>query len=97
MQFMPATWKAYGEGDINSNRDAIRAAARYLKRNGAPDNMRNALWNYNHDYRYVDAVTLYAEVMRSNERMYRSYHGWQVYYLTSSGDVWLPEGWSSTS
>ena len=97
MQFMPATWKAYGEGDINANKDAIRAAARYLQRNGAPGNMRNALWNYNHDYRYVDAVTLYAEVMRSNERMYRSYHGWQVYYLTSSGDVWLPEGWRSAS
>src|SRR3990170_162129 len=25
MQFMPGTWAAYGEGDINSNRDAIRA------------------------------------------------------------------------
>jgi hypothetical protein len=97
MQFMPATWNAYGEGDINSNRDAIRAAARYLQRNGAPGNMRNALWNYNHDYRYVDAVTLYAEVMRADERMYRGYHGWQVYYLTSQGDVWLPEGWSKST
>lgn len=97
MQFMPATWKAYGEGDIDSNRDAIRAAARYLQRNGAPGNMRQALWNYNHDYRYVDAVTLYAEVMRADERTYRGYHGWQVYYLTSQGDVWLPEGWTKTS
>ncbi|MBW3651834.1 MAG: lytic transglycosylase domain-containing protein, partial [Actinobacteria bacterium] len=36
MQFMPATWKGYGNGgDINSNHDAILAAARLLKRNGA--------------------------------------------------------------
>ena len=95
MQFMPATWAAYGEGDINSNRDAIAAAARYLKRNGAPADMRKALWNYNHDYRYVDAVTLYAEQMAADARAYHGYHGWQVYYLTTSGDVWLPEGWES--
>ena len=95
MQFMPATWAAYGEGDINSNRDAIAAAARYLKRNGAPGDMRKALWNYNHDYRYVDAVTLYAEQMAADPRAYVGYHGWQVYYLTTTGDVWLPEGWES--
>ena len=34
MQFLPATWAAYGEGDINNPRDAIMAAARYLQRNG---------------------------------------------------------------
>jgi membrane-bound lytic murein transglycosylase B len=27
MQFMPATWDAYGEGDIDDPRDAILAAA----------------------------------------------------------------------
>jgi hypothetical protein len=93
MQFLPSTWQQYGAGgDINSNRDAILAAARYLQRNGAPGDMRRALWNYNHDYRYVDAVTAYAELMAADERAYLGYHAWQVYYLTVNGDVWLPEG-----
>ena len=93
MQFLPKTWEAYGEGDINSNRDSIRAAARYLKRNGAPADMRNALWNYNHSYLYVDAVTAYAEQMRSNEGAYFGYYHWRVYYRTTNGDVLLPEGY----
>ena len=39
MQFMPATWEAYGGGgDINDTHDAIRGAARYLAaNNGAND------------------------------------------------------------
>ena len=97
MQFLPKTWEAYGEGDINSNRDSIRTAARYLKRNGAPGNMRNALWNYNHSYLYVDAVTAYAEQMRAAERAYFGYYHWQVYYRTTNGDFLLPEGYPERS
>jgi hypothetical protein len=93
MQFMPATWAAYGEGDINSDRDAIRAAARYLKANGAPGSMAGALFRYNQSQRYVRAVTAYAEVMRADPDAYRGYYGWQVYYLTTSGDVLLPVGY----
>lgn len=93
MQFMPATWAAYGEGDVNDAGDAIRAAARYLAANGAPADMPNALWNYNHSPRYVDAVTAHAERMAVSESAYRAYWGWQVYYVTVDGDVWLPEGW----
>jgi membrane-bound lytic murein transglycosylase B len=95
MQFMPATWAAYGEGDINSNKDAIDAAARYLKRNGAPGDMRNALWNYNHSDRYVEAVTLYAEQMLADERAFLGYYHFQVYYWHTSGDLWLPVGWTN--
>jgi membrane-bound lytic murein transglycosylase B len=110
MQFLPSTWEAYGEGDINSNRDAIRAAARYLKRNGAPERMANALFNYNRSDRYVRAVTLHAEVMLADERAssgaranggapgaYRGFHQWQVWYRLPDGDVLLPEGWSNTA
>lgn len=93
MQFMPGTWAAYGEGDVNSDRDAIRAAARYLKANGAPANMPNALFRYNNSQRYVRAVTAYAEVMRAEPDAYRGYHGWQVYYLTTKGDILLPVGY----
>ncbi|HEV8535419.1 MAG TPA: transglycosylase SLT domain-containing protein [Candidatus Limnocylindria bacterium] len=95
MQFMPATWAAYGEGDVNSDRDAIRAAARYLRANGAPGRMSNALFRYNQSERYVRAVTAYAEVMRAEPDAYRGYYQWQVYYLTTRGDIFLPVGYGS--
>lgn len=95
MQFIPGTWAAYGEGDINDNRDAIRAAARYLKANGAPERMDNALYRYNPTDHYVQAVTLYAEEMRRDERAYLGYYHWQVYYFTVKGDVLLPVGYQS--
>lgn len=96
MQFLRATWDQYGEGgDINSYRDSIRAAARYLKRNGAPGDMRNAVWNYNHSDLYVDAVLAYAERMAASEAAFRSYYHWQVYYVTTAGDVWLPVGYGA--
>ena len=96
MQFLPATWKQYGAGgDINSYRDAIAAAARYLKANGAPGDMRNAVWNYNHSYLYVDAVLAYGDRMKADEAAYRSYYHWQVYYVTTAGDVWLPVGYGT--
>jgi hypothetical protein len=95
MQFIPSTWAAYGEGDVNSNRDSIRAAARYLKANGAPGNMANALFRYNQSQRYVRAVTAYAEVMRADPGAYRGYYHWQVYYLTTGGDNLLPVGYGS--
>ena len=107
MQFIPSTWEAYGEGDINSNRDSIRAAARYLRHNGAPERMPNALFAYNRSDRYVRAVTLHAEVMIRDQQAsagvtppseppgaYRGYHQWQVWYRLPDGDVMLPEGWS---
>jgi membrane-bound lytic murein transglycosylase B len=93
MQFMPATWARYGDGDVNSDRDSIRAAARYLRANGAPGNMANALFRYNQSQRYVRAVTAYAEVMRADSDAYRGYYHWQVYYLTTRGDILLPVGY----
>ena len=93
MQFMPGTWAAYGEGDINSNRDSIRAAARYLKANRAPADMPNALFRYNNSQRYVRAVTAYAEVMRAEPDAYRGYYHWQVYYRQRGGPVLLPVGY----
>ena len=93
MQFMPATWERYGEGDVNSDRDSIRAAARYLRANGAPSRMADALFRYNQSQRYVRAVTAYAEVMRADPVAYRGYYQWQVYYLTTRGDILLPVGY----
>lgn len=94
MQFIPSTWKAYGGGgDINSNRDAIMAAARLLKANGMPERVDNAIWNYNHSDRYVAAVKLYAEQMKADERAFRGYYGWQVYYRMVDGDRALLTGY----
>jgi hypothetical protein len=96
MQFIPSTWKQYGEGgDINSYRDSIRAAARLLTHNGGPANMRNALHNYNHDDRYVDAVLAFGDEMGKDDAAYRAYYHWQVYYLTTAGDVWLATGYGT--
>jgi membrane-bound lytic murein transglycosylase B len=97
MQFIPSTWEAYGEGDINDTGDAIRAAARYLKANGAPERMDDALYRYNPTEKYVIAVKAYAEQMVADERAYDGYYGWQVYYWSTLGDVWLREGYEETA
>jgi membrane-bound lytic murein transglycosylase B len=81
MQFLPSTWTQYGQGgDIHNSHDAILAAARYLVRNGAPYNMRNAIFQYNHDFDYVDSVESFA-------RAYRSDPGWldRMYYWNTFG------------
>jgi hypothetical protein len=90
MQFMPSTWRRYGAGgNIESVHDAILAAARMLRANGAPADMAGALYAYNHSRLYVRAVTAYAERMRADQRAFLGYHQWQVYY----GDTLLPEGY----
>jgi hypothetical protein len=92
MQFLPSTFRRYGAGgDIESPQDAILAAARLLRANGAPHDMARALYAYNHSALYVLAVTAYAEQMRADQRAFLGYHEWQVYY----GDTLLPEGYPS--
>ena len=66
MQFMPATWRAYGlGGDVHDPHDAILGAANYLHANGAPARRRGALYHYNPSPLYVDAVLRYARRMRA--------------------------------
>jgi len=67
MQFMPATWRAYGVDANGDGRkdpynpyDAICSAARYLKASGWEDDERGAIFAYNHADWYVDEVLLYA-------------------------------------
>lgn len=93
MQFMPATWAAYGKGDINNTQDAILGAGRYLRAAGAPGNMQKALLAYNHHDGYVNAIIEYAKVMQADQNAYRGYYGWQVYYPTIDGPIWMPVGW----
>ena len=95
MQFMPATWEAYGEGDVHDPRDAIMAAGRYLAASGAPGDMEAAVFAYNRSDHYVKAVLAYAEAMELHEHYLDVYHGWRVYYRTVDGDVVLEEGYGS--
>ncbi|MDQ5808867.1 MAG: lytic murein transglycosylase, partial [Actinomycetota bacterium] len=70
MQFMPATWKAYGV-DANGDKkkdpynpvDAIFAAARYLKAAGADKDLARAIFAYNHADWYVDSVLMRARLI----------------------------------
>lgn len=89
MQFMPPTWEAYGEGDVEDPRDAILGAARYLAASGAPDDLEAALFAYNRSDRYVEAVLAHAEAMERYDHYLDVYHGWRVYYRTVDGDVLL--------
>lgn len=93
MQFMPATWKRYGHGDVHNPRDAIFGAARYLVASGAPGDVAGALYHYNPSADYVTAVEDYARRMRADRRAYYGYYYWQVIYAKLGGAVILPVGY----
>jgi Transglycosylase SLT domain len=68
MQFLPATWAAYGvDGDGDGSRDpadpddAIHAAAHYLGASGAPGDWYRAVFAYNHADWYVQEVLAQAD------------------------------------
>jgi hypothetical protein len=70
MQFMPPTWAAYGTDANHDGRkdpynpvDAIFAAARYLKAANYENDVRAAIWAYNHADWYVDSVLLRARLI----------------------------------
>lgn len=74
MQFIPGTWAGYGvDGNHDGKKDrydpadAIPAAARYLKANGAPKKMWNAIWHYNHLDSYIRDVLRFAKHYASGD------------------------------
>ncbi len=94
MQFIPSTWAVYGAGgDINDPRDAILAAARLLRANGARGDMTEALWHYNPSDHYVQAVTEYARTLQRSASIYRGYWHWRVLYRHTRGTYVLPVGY----
>jgi soluble lytic murein transglycosylase-like protein/murein DD-endopeptidase MepM/ murein hydrolase activator NlpD len=70
MQFLPSTWEMYGVDANDDGRkdpynpvDAIFAAARYLKAAGADQDVRRAIFAYNHADWYVESVLLRARLI----------------------------------
>jgi murein DD-endopeptidase MepM/ murein hydrolase activator NlpD len=70
MQFLPSTWRRYGVDANQDERkdpynpvDAVFAAARYLKAAGAQEDLRKAIFAYNHADWYVDSVLLRARLI----------------------------------
>jgi cell wall-associated NlpC family hydrolase len=66
MQFLASTWQQYGISvsggppDRWNPADAIYTAARYLKANGAPQELQRAIFAYNHSQEYVETVLRWA-------------------------------------
>jgi hypothetical protein len=70
MQFIPSSWRAYG---VDANKDGVRdpynpvdaifAAARYLDAAGYEQDVRRAIFAYNHADWYVDSVMLRARLI----------------------------------
>ncbi|KAA1428860.1 lytic murein transglycosylase [Nocardioides antri] len=103
MQFIPSTWAAYGEGDINDPHDAILGAANYLAANGGDTGttsgpgVENALYRYNNHQGYVDGILAYAAILEQDPRTLRSLVNWQIIYVSTIGDLWLPVGYRETA
>ncbi|WKG01328.1 lytic transglycosylase domain-containing protein [Mycolicibacterium sp. HK-90] len=98
MQFMPSTFAAYGAGgDIHAPRDSILAAGRYLAANGFADDPDHALFRYNNADEYVRGVHAYAEALAADPAAFGAFYRWDVYYVTTAGDVLLPIGYAAES
>ncbi|WP_435771701.1 transglycosylase SLT domain-containing protein [Nocardioides sp. SYSU DS0651] len=99
MQFIPSTWEAYGEGDIDDPHDSIMAAARYLAATGGatPGGLDRALHAYNNHTGYVRGVRSYARILARDPDALAGLYRWQIIYLSTRGDVWLPVGYRSRS
>ncbi len=103
MQFIPSTWAAYGEGDIDDPHDAILGAANYLAANGGGTGtisgagVENALYRYNNHGGYVAGILSYASILERDPRALGELVRWQIIYLSTNGDLWLPIGYRETA
>jgi len=93
MQFEPATWAEYGRGNVDSQRDSIMAAARFLAANGGRRDIGGALFHYNPSRSYVTGVESYAREIQQDRRAFYGYYGWQVLYRTTRSTFLLPVGY----
>jgi soluble lytic murein transglycosylase-like protein len=98
MQFLPSTFAGYGQGgDVNSPRDSIMAAGRFLAANGFANDRDHAIYGYNHARQYVQAVDQYAALIAADPAVFPTYYRWDVYCYTTAGDVLLPIGYAAAA
>ncbi len=98
MQFLPSTFASYGNGgDVSVPRDSIMAAGRYLAANGFANDHDHALYQYNHAHQYVQAVDDYAALIAADPAAFATFYRWDVYFVTTAGDVLLPIGYAAES
>lgn len=98
MQFLPSTFASYGQGgDVNSPRDSIMAAGRMLNANGFANDRDRAVYSYNHAHQYVQAVDDYAALIGADPAAFATFYRWDVYYVTTAGDVLLPIGYAASA
>ncbi|WP_448334287.1 hypothetical protein, partial [Streptomyces sp. DSM 41534] len=60
-------------------------------------NPDHALFRYNNADAYVRAVTDYAAAMAADPAAFGVFYRWDVYYVTTAGDVLLPVGYAAES
>ena len=78
MQFMPATWRAYGlGGNVRDPHDAILGAANLLHRAGAPGSYSRALYAYNPSRLYVGAVRRYSRLIERDRKALYLLYSWR--------------------
>ena len=78
----------------DAQHDSITAAGRYLAANGFEVDPARAIYRYNHADEYVAAVTDYAAIL-DDPATFAGFYNWDVYYVTTQGDVVLPIGYSA--
>jgi membrane-bound lytic murein transglycosylase B len=87
MQFMPETWRRWGDGgDVMDPHDSILAAARYLQAHEVLRDPRGALFEYNRSDDYVEAILNYAGEMQRDRCSFFAYYLWQPFVQTVAGD-----------
>jgi len=96
MQFLPSTWEAYAEGDIEDPHDAIIGAGSYLAASGGPADMDRAIFAYNHHDGYVEGVSRYAKILREDPSAYDSLYNWEIVFASTEGEVHIPVGYLET-
>ncbi len=100
MQFMPATWDAYGlDGDGNGTKDimdpkdAIPTAADYLVKAGGEAKLHDAIFAYNHSEEYVALVMEWAKKYGYGGAGEAGEVDTTTCGATEDDDSWNPMGW----
>jgi membrane-bound lytic murein transglycosylase B len=85
MQFMPSSWRAYGQGNVDDPHQAILAAGRFLHAAGGVVDERAALHRYNASWAYVDAIERYTGRIRRDPQAFLVFYARRLIVRTPEG------------